>query len=123
MGRKTPEFGPYPLWTEARFWQFIRSLLRKGWTRWPPKHNKKKEQRRKSNNPKLRWEYQCESCLEWFRDKEVEVNHIEEVGSLKKFDDLPRFVERLYVSERYLELLCVPCHQKKTKKTKEKGYE
>jgi len=46
MGRKTPPHPEYPEWTEARFWTFIRSAVRKAHVKWPPPNNLKRKIRR-----------------------------------------------------------------------------
>lgn len=49
--------------------------------------------------------------------KEVQIDHIEPAGSLKGFDDLPGFVERLFCEVDGLQVLCKDgCHNKKTHK-------
>lgn len=103
-------------WTEARFWAFVRSLLRQGTLRWPPRNDVKKRARRKSQseNKRLKWEYQCHKCRRWYAEKNVEVDHVLECGSLKSFRDLPRFVERLFCEEDQLVVLCKGCHKGKT---------
>lgn len=102
--------------TECRFWAFIRSLLRQGTLRWPPRNKVKQKARRKSqsDNKRLKWEYQCCKCRQWFPEKRVEVDHILECGSLKSFRDLPRFVERLFCEAEFLVVMCKSCHRKKT---------
>lgn len=63
--------------------------------------------------------YQCSSCLCDFPRKEVQVDHIVEAGSLRSFDDLPGFVERLFVEQEGLTVLCLGCHNIKTHNKKE----
>lgn len=50
-------------------------------------------------------------CKEWFPNKETEVDHIVPAGSLRSFEDLPGFVERLFCSKDGLRLLCKTCHK------------
>jgi len=122
MGKKTPPFPEYEIWTQARFWSFIRSALRKAFTRWPPKYtclnNAKTAYEGKSTRQK--WQYECCECGGQFQMKEVEVDHIVPAGSLKDYSDLPGFVERLFVSEDKMQTICKPCHKAKTKRDKEK---
>ena len=116
MAKKTPPFPKYPEWSTAKFWGFIRSALRSKMSRWPPKIEAKKKARRKYQGPnkQQKWEYQCAHCAEWFMDKETEVNHKIECGSLKSYEDLPGFVERLFCGEDGFEVLCKPCHKEVT---------
>lgn len=103
-------------YTEARFWGFIRSALRQKSTRWPPIYDVLEEARRpsKSKNKRLKWEYQCAKCKKWWPQKEVSVDHIIPTGSLKSFDDIPGFVERLFCEKDGLQVLCDGCHNVKT---------
>jgi hypothetical protein len=107
------------LWTEARYFSFLRSALRRASSKWPVKFQVKNEHRR--NKPPLtegrhKFEYQCAKCKKWYQDKEVAIDHIEPAGSLKKYGDLPRFVETLFCEADNLQILCHPCHTVKTAK-------
>ena len=123
MARKTPPFEYYDKWTTARFWQFIRSALRAAYNKWPPKYSVIKNSKRPAEQEwynedgrklNVKWEYQCNSCKEWWMQKQISVDHIEPVGTLKDYDDLPDFVRRLFVDEQGLQILCSDCHNKKT---------
>ena len=103
-------------WTEARYWQFIRSLLRQGFQRYPVKQMVKTDNRRKVTGQRHKFEYLCAECGGWFKDKEVNVDHIVPAGSLKDYSDLPGFVKRLYCEADGLQILCKPCHDAKTAK-------
>lgn len=104
-------------WTEAQFWGFIRSGLRGMSRRWPPLVRlalelvKRKSQ---SKNKRLKWEYQCGECSNWFSRKEVQVDHIEPCGSLRTFEDIGGFVERLFCETSGLRVLCNACHAHRT---------
>lgn len=119
MGKKTPPFKHYPEWTEAKFWAFIRSGLRAKWSRWPPKFVALKNARRSVKGQRHKYEYQCYKCRQWFKQKEVEVDHAISAGKLNTYKDLPKFVERLFVSENELTVLCKPCHKAKTLEERE----
>jgi 5-methylcytosine-specific restriction endonuclease McrA len=107
-------------WSEARYFSFIRSALRKASMRWPVKQDVLNENRRaKQFEGRHKFEYQCEACEEWKVGKEVAVDHINPAGSLKTYADLPGFVERLFCEADNLQLLCVDCHQAKTNKERE----
>lgn len=106
----------YPGWSEAVFWQFIRSGLRSKSSRWPPKYECLADARRDSQslNKRLKYEYQCNKCKGWFKQADVAVDHIVPVGTLKSYEDLPGFVERLYCSKEGYQVLCDGCHTIKT---------
>lgn len=119
---KTPPFPEYPEWSTAKFWGFIRSALRSKMSRWPPKIEAKKQARKKykGESKRQQWEYQCAICENWFADKETEMDHIIEAGSLKDYKDLPGFVERLFVGINGWRCLCKSCHKKITQEQRER---
>lgn len=109
--------------TEAGFWGMLRSALRQKSVYWKPVAESKAAARRpnKSANKRLKWEYQCAKCKQWYPDKEVEVDHKIEAGSLRNGDDLKGFVERLFCEKDGLQVLCkAKCHKEKTLNAKKK---
>lgn len=98
-------------WTEARYWSFIRSALRSAFMKYPVKHQAK------GNAKQITPEgvrYKCSACAGLFRDKDVQVEHTVPCGSLKSYDDLPRFVSNMFCEADGLTIMCKPCHQTKT---------
>lgn len=124
MGAKTPPFKNYNGWTTARFFGFIRSALRNAYSKYPPKFEalKRAEVGRMVNSKtgKLAMHYECNHCHKYFVQKDVQVDHIIDAGSLKDFSDLPGFCERLFCGVDGLQVLCKKDHQAKTKKSKMK---
>lgn len=53
-------------------------------------------------------------------EKEVQIDHIVEVGSLTCSNDLPGFVDRLFCEVEGFQTLCKPCHQVKTNSARKK---
>jgi len=102
--------------TESGFWSFIRSALRQKSRWWKPITQCKMEARRayKGANKRQKFEYQCNECKGWFPDKLINVDHIVPAGSLNCAEDLPGFVERLFIENEGLQVLCSSCHDKKT---------
>ena len=58
--------------------------------------------------------YKCSACAGLFRDKDVQVEHTVPCGSLKSYDDLPRFVSNMFCEADGLTIMCKSCHQTKT---------
>jgi len=108
--------------TEAAFWSWIRSGLRQKSRWWKPAAEAKKRARRayKGKNKRQKWEYKCANCKQHFKSTEVQVDHIVPAGTLKSYNDLPGFVERLFCEVEGLQVLCSTCHDKKTKKERQK---
>ena len=117
MANRTPPFEPYPKWSEAKFFGFLRSALRSASSKWPPKYEVLLAARRpsQSDNKRLKWEFQCAECQAWFPQKEVSVDHIIPVGTLRTWDDIAPFVQRLFVGHAGLQVLCKLHHDAKTK--------
>ena len=102
-------------WTDARYFGFIRSALRRASLRWKPIRDAKESARRPYVGPvkRRKWEYKCCECERWFFNEEVQVDHVAPCGPLNSFDDLPRFVERLFCEEENLCVRCQGCHAAK----------
>ena len=100
-------------WTASRFKSFIRGALREAYIRWPVKQDCLEAARRDSQrgDARSKYEYQCNSCGEWFMRKDVEVDHVKDAGEI---DDLNGFVSRLFCEVDGLQILCVGCHRAKT---------
>jgi len=65
--------------------------------------------------------YLCSVCDKLYDRKQVEVNHIIPVGSLKAYSDLPGFCERLFVEDvSLLEVVCKECHLEITQEQRKK---
>ncbi len=136
--KRTPPFENYPEWSTARFFGFLRSLLRQGFSRYPVKYQVLNSSARlvtmtddegevvlyksgkRVGEPRTYKAYTCAKCNNEFRQKDVQVDHITPAGSLKDFDDLPGFARRLYCAPSGLQVLCTECHNIKTKEDKAK---
>ena len=104
-------------WTVNRFFGFLRSNLRRASMKWPPLARLALDDCKRAYtgpNKRQKWEYQCSNCLGWFMRKEIQVDHIEPVGSLKSFEDVEGFCRRLFVEKEGLKVMCVDCHNLKT---------
>jgi 5-methylcytosine-specific restriction endonuclease McrA len=122
MGRRVGKTRGGERYTEAGYFGFIRSGLRQKSMKWPPKYDVMNKAKRPYNGPDKRrkFEYLCAGCEQWCAGKDVAVDHIVECGSLKTFEDLPRFVATLFCEEDNLQVLCKDCHNIKTQEAKKK---
>ncbi len=69
----------------------------------------------RSLNKKIRFEYQCAICENYYVRTKVEVDHIVPCGSLKSYQDVAIFIERLTPEDvSAFQVLCKECHLKKT---------
>ena len=102
--------------TEAEFWSFILSALRKATRFWKPAVDKKTEGRRPSQsaNKRLKWESLCESCNKWVAEKDIEIDHIVPCGGINGSDKVVGWIDRAFVEINGFQRLCKTCHLKKT---------
>lgn len=103
--------------TEAAYFGKIRSALRKAFAWWQPMEAavRAAERPSQSANKRLKFEYQCAHCKDWFPKKLVEVDHIVQCGSLRSLEDIAQFVSNLTQEDPAMyQILCSNCHQLKT---------
>lgn len=111
----------------SRDLEFIFNELRKASVKW----NGRKEimklamrkvfvRRSKKGNAIYKNQWQCAVCLNYFKnEKQLEVDHIVEIGGKTKFaGDWNETIAKIFPRpvEEHLQVLCVICHMKKTKK-------
>lgn len=104
-------------WTESFIISRIRATLRRLSMQMPAVRQAKLNARRvyRGPNPRLRYEYQCAHCKDWFPEKEVQVDHTVPAGAMKSFDDVGPFARRLlFCSVDDLAVLCKEDHKTKT---------
>ena len=105
--------------TETEFFSKIRSALRNAFRWWKPFALVLEKASRPYVGPNKRQkkEYQCNHCKEWFPRTHVEVDHVIECGSLRSYDDIIPFLQRLTIENLDgLQVLCkAKCHKEKTK--------
>lgn len=110
-------------WTEGRKKSFLTSVIRSGFRRWPIKYEALKEAfTQKGINPasgRIAALYKCAKCKGEFSAKNIQVDHINPaVDPTKGFIDWNTFIDRLFCPIDNLQVLCIGCHQTKTKKEK-----
>lgn len=105
-------------WTEARFVSFIKSALRSASQRWPPRyrvlHAAFVGKRTNPASGRLASFYKCNTCLQEYVVKDVQVNHIVPVVPTTGFISWDDTINRLFCEADGLEVLCIPCHKKIT---------
>lgn len=108
--------------TEAMFFQWLRSKLRRASMYWKPISQARKDAQvsYKGPNKRRKYSYVCAKCHKEFSATGVKVHHKVDAGSLNSFDDLSRFAERLFVEKDGLIVLCSSCHNKHHNKYEKK---
>lgn len=114
---------PVKNWTDAKWKQWVVSLLRRGTMRFPNRNfvlNAAKTG--KKINPasgRLAQHYKCAKCKKEFPAKHVAIDHIQPVVDAKVgFVDWNTFIERMFCTVDNLQVLCSNCHDIKTAKEK-----
>lgn len=74
------------------------------------------------NTGRLCRHYPCSRCGKLFIQNQVEVHHLNPVGKLSTFEDLPEFASRLFCSSDKLIILCKCCHKSEHGKNNWKIY-
>jgi hypothetical protein len=111
-------------WTESKYFSTIRSALRKAFQYYKPMYKALELASRPytGDNKLQKKEFQCNSCKKWFKRTEVDIDHIQELGELRKYEDIVPFIQKLTEEDvsKYQILCKKPCHLKKTLEAKEK---
>ena len=101
----------------------LRAMFRRAWSRDPKRFEVLRDSRRPytGDNKRQRFEHQCNICKEWFKQSDVQVDHIIECGSFLELSvkSIGQFAYRLFQGD--LQVLCKPCHNKKSKEENEES--
>jgi len=103
--------------TESQYFSRIRSILRNGFRYYKPMMIALELASRPSQsaNKRLKKEYQCAFCKKWFKRSMVQIDHIEECGSLSSYEDIVPFIKRLTKENPHdYQILCKKHHKEKT---------
>lgn len=95
-----------------KIYNAARSALRRAYIIWPGRMQCLLNARRPALNKRLKWEYQCNTCKEWFKLKDVQVDHVKPCGAFTDETHHKSFVTTLFLGE--VQVLCTPCHDQKT---------
>lgn len=98
--------------TEAQFINWVRSALRRIWSKHPVKLTMLQDNRfrKVSTTGRMVFHIKCEHCKKDFKMGDIEVNHKHTVGALTR-ENIGAYVDNLlFVKVGDLELLCKPCH-------------
>lgn len=108
-------------WTEAEYFQRLRSCLRKMSMYWKPARDAERAARVPMKGPNgQKWAFLCADCNKLHKRKNVNIEHITPAGSLTSLDHLPGFVARLFPEDpAAFAVRCLDCHQKKTNAERE----
>jgi hypothetical protein len=109
-------------WTESAFFGRLRSALRRLSMFWKPSLAALKLAQVSAPGPHGRkWLFRCAGCDGLFMRKQVQIDHVVQVGSLRCLEDLPGFVERLLPEDpAAFRVLCKKCHSAVTAQQRSK---
>jgi hypothetical protein len=104
---KSADGGPKPKRSNLK--SFIINALRRATYRWPPRSEALKTSR------KERGLYQCKYCEEYFKNKEICLDHIQPVVDPKTgFTTWDDYIEKMFPEKEGFQVLCKRCHDVKT---------
>lgn len=113
----------YPEWTQSRYESFVKSVLRAGSRKWPPKYKVLNEakcgKRINEASGRTAEHYTCAVCGNAFPAKHVVVDHVEPVIPITGFSEWDTIIRRMYCPAENLQVVCKPCHKIKTKQENE----
>jgi hypothetical protein len=113
-----PKTRNHNTWSESEYFSRVRSALRSRFRFWIPmqKALEKVSRPSQSINKRIKKEYQCAHCKEWFKRADVQIDHIEECGALNCYNDIVPFLKRLTKENiNAYQILCKNDHKQKTK--------
>lgn len=116
MGKRVERTRCGGTWTEARWWNFVRGVQRMGFKRYPAKYMCLEAASRPytGTDKRTKKEYRCAVCQEWFKKKDVEVDHMDAAGSFTSDEHVLGFLKRLFCEPEDLQIVCKPCHKEIT---------
>jgi hypothetical protein len=103
-------------WSEARYWQQVRSCLRRGFRFWRPAVLALEAARVAAPGPRGRkWLFRCEACEKLHLRRNVEIDHRVPCGELRSVEHVAEFLARLTPEDPgAYAVLCRTCHRKKS---------
>lgn len=98
--------------TESEFINLFVQALRRLTMTWPPASSAWQDARRPCNKGRQKFEGQCAHCKKWFARKDIEMDHVEAIGSLREI--IKKFASKVLPEKEGWQPLCKPCHKLKT---------
>jgi len=111
-------------WTEARWRSFVISALRSATRRYPPRNKALKaafvKRQISKKSGRLAMHYKCAMCKKLYTSTDIQIDHILPVVDPQQgFVSWDVYINRMYCEQENFQVLCKPCHLKKTKKERE----
>lgn len=102
--------------TEREFVAYILSGLRRLTKFWKPKLLALQDARRaySGTDKRTKWEFQCAECGKWFKQKDIEADHITPCDGLAGLWDMERWINAAFVEKEGYQILCKKDHLAKT---------
>lgn len=108
--------------TEAEYWGWVRSCIRRMWANYPIAKNFKKAQMipipanlKPKFHPLTKSVGQCYACLEWFSAKNLQVDHLVNTNGCTSYETAHDFLDRMVMEPpSNFGLICKPCHKIKS---------
>jgi len=101
---------------------WVKSHIERLSYKWPARSKATAAARRKSTltDKRIKWEYQCNHCKDWFKGKDVQLDHVVPKGRYCP-ETFFVWLERLFCDVAGFQVLCISCHNKKTAEERRTG--
>lgn len=101
---------------------WIKKPLERASLKWPPLNQVMKNASRISqlSDKRTKFEYQCKHCKNWFKRKDINRDHIIPKGRYSK-ETFFEWLDKLLCPVTGIQILCIPCHKKKSSNEHETG--
>lgn len=102
--------------------KWIKKPIERASIQWPPRRAALKKASRLSQlkDKRVKYERQCNHCKKWFKTKDVQVDHIVPKGKYDE-DSFKVWLGRLLCPTTGFQVLCIPCHKRKSAGEHEDG--
>ena len=101
---------------------WIKKVIERASVKWPPRAEALRKASRISQLPdkRTKFERQCNHCKEWFKSSQIQMDHIVPKGNYSR-ESFFQWLERCFPPAKGWQVLCIPCHKKKTANEKTTG--
>lgn len=95
--------------------EWIKRHIEMASIKWPPRAAALRKASRISQlaDKRTKWERQCNHCKGWFKTSQIQLDHVVPKGKYEP-KTFRKWLDRLLCPETGFQVLCIPCHKKKT---------
>lgn len=101
---------------------WIKKVIERASVKWPARAQALKKASRISqlSDKRTKFERQCNHCKGWFKTSQIQLDHIEPKGKYSK-ETFFQWLDKCLCPVSNWQVLCIPCHKKKTAQEQHEG--